>query len=66
MRIVRSQIGAPMRRKLEVWEVLDGLLASYYENEVGDQQNEAVSIGFCISIYSPDSAGRDECGKKLL
>jgi len=36
MRIVRSQIGAPMRRKLEVWEVLDGLLTSYYENEVGD------------------------------
>jgi hypothetical protein len=49
-----------MRRKLEVWEVLDGLLASYNDNEVGDQQNEAVSIGFCISIYSPDSAGRDE------
>ena len=30
---IENDIGAPARRKLQVWEILDGLLARYYDLE---------------------------------
>ena len=46
---VYANIGAPIRRKLELRDVLDGLLNSYYENEAyvsnwpEEQRDEAIS-----------------------